>query len=51
MKRIARIVAPVLAAVALTAALSASAFAASPKVGVSNPGSISITDPVPAAQR
>jgi hypothetical protein len=50
MKRIARIVAPVIAAVALTAALSASAFAASPKVHVSNPGSISIPDPVPAAQ-
>ena len=50
MKRLARMVAPFIAAVALTAALSASAFAASPKVNVSNPGSISITDPVPAAQ-
>jgi hypothetical protein len=48
MKRIARIVAPVIAAVALTAALSASAFAATPKVH--NPGGIFITDPVPAVR-
>ena len=51
MKRIARVVSPVITAVALTAVLSASAFAATPKVHVSSPGSVSISDPVPAAQR
>jgi hypothetical protein len=50
MKRIARIVAPVIAAVALTAALSSSAFAMSQKVHVPGPGSVSIPDPVPAAR-
>jgi peptidoglycan/LPS O-acetylase OafA/YrhL len=48
MKRIARIVAPVIAAVALTAALSASAFAASPKADVPAKGGVSTTIPVPA---
>ncbi len=51
MKRIARVISPVIAAVALTAVLSASAFAAAPKGHVVNPGTISITDPAPAAQR
>jgi hypothetical protein len=50
MKRIARVAAPVIAAVALTAALSASAFAATPKVHVPAPGTISIPGPVPAAR-
>ena len=50
MKRLARIVAPVIAAVALTAALSASAFAASPKVQVPGSHPITVPGPVPAVR-
>jgi hypothetical protein len=50
MKRLVRIVAPAIAAIALVAALGASAFAASPKVNLPSPGHYAIPEPVPAAQ-
>ncbi len=48
MKRIARIAAPVIAAIALVVALSGSALAVSPKAGPVKPGGVSTTIPVPS---
>ena len=50
MKRLVRIVAPAIAAIALVAALGGSAFAASPKVQLPSPHSYSIPEPVPAVK-
>jgi hypothetical protein len=50
MKRLARIVAPAITAVALAAAVGVSAFAASPAVRLPGPHSISVPGPVPAAK-